>query len=52
MRAALVQGSLIEERVSGTLLHISVLVKPTNIDQVLSVYSAPSQHLHTLLIHV
>lgn len=39
-------------RVSGTLLHISILVKPTNIDQVLSVYSAPSQHLHTLLIHV
>lgn len=36
MRATLPQGSLTEEGVSGTLLHINVLIKPMNVYQVLS----------------
>ena len=36
MRAALPQGSLTEEGVSGTLLYINILATPTNIYQVLS----------------
>lgn len=35
----------LQKRVSGTLLHINILVKPMNIYQVLNGYSAPSQHL-------
>ena len=52
VRAALPQGSLTKERVSGTLPHINITAKPTNVYRVLTVFctfSAPACPPYTCL---